>query len=73
MRRMIQRACDSGGDPRGLAAFILGKFLPLALTFQQVVGTLLGVATAAALLQYPYRERAGVLELVLALAAFAGE
>jgi TRAP transporter 4TM/12TM fusion protein len=45
-------------------------YLGVALTFQQAVGVLLGLAVAATLLKYPYRAKAGVLEIVLALAAF---
>jgi TRAP transporter 4TM/12TM fusion protein len=47
--------------------FSLSDYLGVALTFQQAVGVLLGLAVAAALLKYPYREKAGVLDIVLAL------
>ena len=40
-----------------------------ALTFQQVVVVLLGLAIAAAHLKDPYSEKAGVLEIMLAIAA----
>ena len=40
-----------------------------ALTFQQVVVVLLGLAISAAFLKYPYRDKAGLLEIVLGLAA----
>ncbi len=50
--------------------FSLPDYVNIALTFQQVVATLLGVAVAAAFIKYPYFERPGVLELVIALIGF---
>ena len=43
----------------------------VALTFQQMVGTVLGVSMVAAFLKHPYGERAGLLEIALALLSFA--
>lgn len=43
----------------------------VALTFQQMVGTILGLSIAAAYLKHPYGERAGLLEIALALVSFA--
>jgi TRAP transporter 4TM/12TM fusion protein len=43
-------------------------YFGIALTFQQAVGVLLGLAVAAGILKFPYRARSGVLEIVLALA-----
>ena len=51
--------------------FSLLDYLAIALTFQQVVGTILGIAMAAAFVKHPYGERAGALDLVLAVAGFA--
>ena len=45
-------------------------YLELAFTFQQVLAVILGTATAAVLLRYPYGETAGWLDLALALIAF---
>ena len=47
--------------------FSVSDHLGVALTFQQAVGILLGLAVAAALLKYPYGPKAGVLDIVLAL------
>ena len=44
----------------------------MALTFQQAVVVLLGLGTAAALLKYPYREKAGFVEIVAALTGLFG-
>lgn len=51
--------------------FSVTDYFGVALTFQQVTATMLGVATAAALINYPYGRRAGALELALAILAFA--
>lgn len=48
----------------------VGDYFGVALTFQQAVGVLLGLAVAATFLKYPYRARAGVLEIILAVAGF---
>ena len=47
------------------------NYFGLALVSQQVVVVVLGLATAAALLKYPYLERPTALEIILALAAIA--
>jgi TRAP transporter 4TM/12TM fusion protein len=46
-------------------------YFGVALTFQQAVGVLLGLAVAASFLKHPYRDQPGVLEIVLAVVAFA--
>ena len=45
-------------------------YFGVALTFQQVLGVILGFACACAFLKYPYSARAGALELALSLTAF---
>ena len=45
-------------------------YFGFALTFQQALGVILGFACACAFLRYPYRARAGALELALSLTAF---
>ena len=51
--------------------FSVLDYLGITLTFQQVVGTILGIAMAAAFVKHPYGERAGAFDLVLAVASFA--
>ncbi len=51
--------------------FSILDYFAITLTFQQVVGTILGVALAAAFVKHPYGERAGAFDLVLAVAGFA--
>jgi TRAP transporter 4TM/12TM fusion protein len=51
--------------------FSILDYLGITPTFQQVVGIILGVAMAAAFVKHPYGKRAGVLDLVLAVASFA--
>ena len=48
----------------------LPDYIGYAFTFQQVLGITLGLSIASALLRYPYREKAGFLDLILALAGF---
>jgi len=45
-------------------------YFGIALTFQQVIAVILGVACGAALLKYPYFDKAGIFEFVLAVVAF---
>ena len=45
-------------------------YLGLAFTFQQVLAVILGTAAAATLLRYPYGEKPGIIDIVLALIAF---
>jgi len=45
-------------------------YFGVALTFQQIIGVILGLACAAGILKYPYFEKAGVLEFLLAVTAF---
>ena len=47
------------------------NYFGLALVSQQVVAVVLGIATAAALLKFPYGKQATALDLLLALAAIA--
>ena len=42
----------------------------VTFTFQQVVGTMLGLSMAAAFIKYPYGQKAGILEIVLAAVSF---
>ena len=45
-------------------------YFGIALTFQQVIAVILGIACGASLLKHPYFEKAGILELILAVVAF---
>ena len=45
-------------------------YFGIALTFQQVIAVILGIACGASLLKYPYVEKAGILEFILAVIAF---
>jgi TRAP transporter 4TM/12TM fusion protein len=45
-------------------------YFGFALTFQQVVAVILGLACMAGLLRYPYFEKPGLLEFVLSIAGF---
>ncbi len=51
--------------------FSVSDRLGVTLTFQQTVGTVLGISVAAAFLKYPYASRTGWGEIVLAAVAFA--
>ncbi len=51
--------------------FSVSDRIGFTLTFQQIVGTILGISVAAAYLKYPYAVRAGPLEITLALISFA--
>lgn len=51
--------------------FSVPSYLGLSIVSQQTVVVLLGLATVAALLKYPYGREAGWLDLILALMAFA--
>ena len=67
----LLRVCLTAMPVLGIAWILaLTDYFGVALTFQQVVGVILGIACAAALLRYPYFEKPGLLECVLALAAF---
>ena len=50
--------------------FSLSDYVGVAITFQQAVGILLGLTVAATHLKYPYRNKAGLLEIVLAAIGF---
>lgn len=45
-------------------------YFGVALTFQQAIGVILGIACACGILKYPYFEKAGLLEFTLAVIAF---
>lgn len=45
----------------------LPDYVGLAYTFQQVLAIILGLASAACFLKYPYAAKAGILDLVLAI------
>lgn len=45
-------------------------YFGIALTFQQVIAVVLGIACGAALLKHPYFEKAGLFEFILAVIAF---
>ncbi|MEK9644528.1 MAG: TRAP transporter fused permease subunit [Alphaproteobacteria bacterium] len=45
-------------------------YFGVALTFQQIVAVILGLACMAGLLRYPYFEKPGLLEFVLSIAGF---
>jgi TRAP transporter 4TM/12TM fusion protein len=49
----------------------LNDYLGIALTFQQVVAVLLGLAIAAALIAHPYGAKAGLIDAVLAVVGVA--
>ncbi len=67
----LLRVCLAAMPILGIAWILaLTDYFGVSLTFQQVVGVILGIACAAALLRYPYFEKPGLLECVLALAAF---
>ena len=51
--------------------FSIPDYAHITLTFQQVVGAILGTAMAAAFIKHPYGEKPGVLDLVLALTSLA--
>ena len=54
-----------------LWVFSVPDYFRIAFTFQQVVGTMLGLSMAAAFVKHPYGQKAGILEIVLAVASFA--
>ena len=67
----LLRVCLAAMPVLGIAWILaITDYFGVALTFQQVVGVILGIACAAALLRYPYFEKPGLLEFALALAAF---
>ncbi len=51
--------------------FSVLDYFGITLTFQQIVGTILGIAIAAAFVKHPYGERAGLLDIALGVVAFA--
>ncbi len=54
-----------------LWVFSVPDYFRIAFTFQQVVGTMLGLSMAAAFVKHPYGQKAGILEIVLAVVSFA--
>ncbi len=72
VRRSLLHACLALLPILGVAWILsIPNYFGLALVSQQVVAVVLGCATAAALLNYPYFRRAVALDVVLALAAIA--
>ncbi len=72
VRRSFLHACLALLPILGVAWILsIPNYFGLALVSQQVVAVVLGCATAAALLNYPYFRRAVALDVVLALAAIA--
>ena len=51
--------------------FSVTDYIGVALTFQQVVGVILGLAIAGAHLKYPYGRSSGAIELVCAVVGFS--
>ncbi len=51
-----------------LWVFSVPDYFRIAFTFQQVVGTMLGLSMAAAFVKHPYGQKAGILEIVLSVA-----
>ena len=69
---LLLRVCLASVPILGICwIFSVSDRFGVALTFQQMVGTVLGVSMAAAFIKHPYGERAGLLEIVLALISFA--
>ncbi len=72
VRRSFLHACLALLPILGVAWILsIPNYFGLALVSQQVVAVVLGCATAAALLNYPYFRRAVAFDVVLALAAIA--
>ncbi len=69
VNRTFLRAC-LGAIPIAGICWILAvtDYFGVALTFQQALGVILGLACASAFLRYPYFSRPGPLEAVLAVA-----
>ena len=69
---LLLRVCLGAVPILGICwIFSVSDRFGVALTFQQMVGTVLGLSMAAAYLKHPYGERAGTLEIALALLSFA--
>jgi TRAP transporter 4TM/12TM fusion protein len=69
---LLLRVCLGAVPILGICwIFSVSDRFGVALTFQQMVGTVLGLSMAAAFLKHPYGERAGLLEVGLALLSFA--
>ena len=54
-----------------LWVFSVPDYFRITLTFQEVVATILGLAIAASFVKHPYGARANLLDVGLAVAAFA--
>lgn len=69
--RVLLRAC-LGAIPIVGIGWILAvtDYFGVALTFQQVLGVILGLACASAFLRYPYFSRPGLFEAALAVTGF---
>lgn len=69
---LLLRVCLGAVPILGIGwIFSVHDYFGIALTFQQMVGTILGLSIAAAYLRGPYGERAGLLEIALAFISFA--
>jgi TRAP transporter 4TM/12TM fusion protein len=69
---LLLRVCLGAVPILGICwIFSVSDRFGVALTFQQMVGTILGLSMAAAFIKHPYGERAGLLEIALALISFA--
>lgn len=68
---LLQRACLGLVPILGIGwVFSLPDYVGVALTFQQSVAVLLGLAAAAAFLKYPYLSRPSAIDLVCAATVF---
>ena len=69
---LLLRVCLGAVPILGICwIFSVSDRFGVALTFQQMVATILGLSMAAAFIKHPYGERAGLLEIALALISFA--
>ena len=69
---LLQRLCFVAIIVIGVAWIVdLGRYVGLSLIAAEWIGPMLGIGIAAAFLKHPYRETAGWIELVAALAAVA--
>lgn len=67
----LLRACLSAIPIIGIGWILaVTDYFGIALTFQQVVAVILGLACASAFLKYPYLRKPGLFEIALGLIAF---
>ena len=68
---MLLRACFAFIPLIGIGWILaITDYFGVALTFQQAIAVVLGLACACAFLKYPYFKKAGFLEIMLSLIAF---